>query len=289
MNRARFLACLLSLSSTISLSMEELAQPLSSESFARIRCSTDGKTTYVTGEGEIFLQKLGKSERVFGFKGVNIASCFQANGMWWLSSREVFLYLDPDTSEIINEWTHPTTGEVLPVVHVANRLVQFPLFPAEADVSEDILSIRTSFVTQKANPLDSAEFGIFRQTEDYSSIEAFTLVSSVQQLATENPSIAHQGSWSRSGPAAPWMKLDKDTRLFYSTNMKKVDDLGQSSPELFKYLKKNLPEYLNPPRCLLANPNVSSWTYFADNFDAYRAGKTFPYPEDFSGEVCREN
>ena len=37
-----------------------------------------------------------------------------------LISREVMLYLDPDTGEVLRTWDNPYTGETVDVIHVAN-------------------------------------------------------------------------------------------------------------------------------------------------------------------------
>lgn len=55
---------------------------------------------------------------------------------WRLVSREILLYLDPKTGEVVRSWKNPWTGETVPVLHVANDPVnQRPSFVTNPDGS----------------------------------------------------------------------------------------------------------------------------------------------------------
>lgn len=59
-------------------------------------------------------------------------------------------------------------------------------------------------------------------------------------------------------------------------------------PELIRsqIASADLGVYLDAPRCVVKNQsNVSSWTYFKDNFEAYARGLPFPRPEPASRAV----
>ena len=101
-------------------------QTLGALELVRTRCSTDGSNVYTQWQGSVYaFVPQERQRKLFNIIGMNVARCLQdRQGQWFLTSRELTFYLDPQTNEILNYWQNPWTEEVVPVVHVANNPVQ---------------------------------------------------------------------------------------------------------------------------------------------------------------------
>ena len=93
----------------------------------KFTCSlNEGETTYGMWQGSFYARIEGEQDKeLFKVMGVNVRQCKnlqdEKRGPGFRSvSREIMLYLDPETGEVLDTWTNPYTGEELKVVHVAN-------------------------------------------------------------------------------------------------------------------------------------------------------------------------
>ncbi len=110
---------------------------------AKLTCGTteQGVTRYGMWEGRLYSRVPGERDRVvFDVIGINTRQCARVTdpqrGPGFRSvSREIMVYLDPKTDEIIDTWKNPWTGETVDVVHVANDPVNMraPTFATGAD------------------------------------------------------------------------------------------------------------------------------------------------------------
>jgi hypothetical protein len=60
------------------------------------------------------------SRHLFEFEGFNIGRMKRVDGGWRLLTRELAVYKDPKTHEILEHWKNPLTDELCEVVHVLN-------------------------------------------------------------------------------------------------------------------------------------------------------------------------
>ena len=71
----------------------------------------------------------------FRVVGMNVRQCVTLDDPekgegYRMVSREIMLYLDPQSGEILRDWENPWTGEMVKVLHVANDPVNGrPAFP----------------------------------------------------------------------------------------------------------------------------------------------------------------
>ena len=80
----------------------------------KIQCSTeDGEVSTYGWEGKVFSRVQGERDRLlFQVEGMNIRQCGPLEGEedgpgFRLITREVLLYLDPQTSEVLKTWENP--------------------------------------------------------------------------------------------------------------------------------------------------------------------------------------
>ena len=269
--------------------------PVSAQDFMKIRCNTLGETATTTWHGHVTTTGIGyeKPQTLFKIAGFNVARCLADDtGNWIVTSREMTFYLDPTTSEILRQWKNPWTGDTVPVVHIANALVQQRI-PASmqlnAESSGDTSILRIDVPLSYPNPLSGdSRFTDYSPEATYKAHESFSYVLSrndVRQLSAIDSVAQVQVSWTRVSPWIPWMKMKGAAgQLVFNAIVKKLKK-DEPLPEFFteEIQRSGTQLYLDAPRCIVKNkPNVSSWTYFKDNFEKYAMNAIFPLPEPAS-------
>lgn len=266
-------------------------QEIDVKGFVKVRCATDARQTFLTWTGTIYsFVPNEQRKRLFKILGMSAGRCIpNEDGSWEFTSRELTYYLDPDTSEILRTWENPWTGERLPVVHVANNLVQGHLkgcYPAE--VKGDITTLVFNLFPSYPNPLSDEKFMDYSPNSNYQAAELFKFTVPTEELF--NPDITSVSrliiSWDRIGPWLPWMKMgNKVGHLIYSAWGSKVESFTELPQLLQDEINTRVPLYKNAPQSPSAQEDVTSWTYFKQHFEAYLAGEVFPVPETEEG--CR--
>ena len=110
----------------------------------RLQCGeADGEPAVYYWSGHAYSRVRGERDRhLFNLEGMNIRQCVSVTdperGTGYRQvSREIMLYTDPETGEVLREWENPWTGETNTVMHVANDPVNMraPNFPVTRDGS----------------------------------------------------------------------------------------------------------------------------------------------------------
>ncbi|RLA27476.1 MAG: hypothetical protein DRR11_18180, partial [Gammaproteobacteria bacterium] len=103
------------------------------QAFRRIQCSVeDGKAALYGWTGKAYSRVPGEPDRLlFTVDGMNIRQCGTVNDPdkgtgFRLVSKEILLYRDPVTGEVLDTWQNPWTDETVQVLHVANDPVNQP-------------------------------------------------------------------------------------------------------------------------------------------------------------------
>ena len=276
---------------TISPALETLGVP----ELVRTRCATDGTNVYTEWSGSVYaFVPQQQQQKLFNIIGMNVARCQQSQqGQWFLTSRELTFYLDPQTNQVLDRWKNPCTGEVVPVVHVANNPVQ-NTFEGESPVQVTGKTVIFSLDIPLTYPNVLANDPKFRDYSPqplYQAGEFFKFTVPVREVI--NPALATApdvtGSWMRIGPWLPWMKMkDQPGQLVYSATIRKLLHFEELSPFFQQEITSRLPVYKEAPHCFLAVKNQTSWTYFQQNFAAYLEGAQFPLPEQQTDPPCRQ-
>ena len=257
----------------------------SATQFVKTRCSTDGTPTFLVWSGYLYSFVPDEPKRkLFKIVGMNVARCIdQGNGVWDFTSREINLYLDSETGEIQRHWQNPWTGEMLPIVHVANSPIQGTFrhnIPAEVD--GDTTTFIFDLFAQYPNPLaDDPKFAEYCDRPIYNAVELFKLAVPTADLEDSKTTTVSKLvlSWNRVGPWLPWMKMkQRSGHLIYSASGKKVKDFSDLPPILKKEIETRVPFYKDAPAQKIEGEEMTSWSYFKQHFDAYLQGATFPIP-----------
>jgi Protein of unknown function (DUF1838) len=262
-------------------------QELDAQCWVKTRSSLEpSESTFLTWQGKIYSFIPGEKRKLlFKMLGVSVSRCIPIEaGSWDFTSRELTYYLHPETEEVLQKWENPWTGEIVPVLHVANNPVQGHFkgkFPAqvEGDSTTFVFDIFPTY----PNPLaEDPKFSEYSPDETYQAAELFKLtVPTADLFNLELTSVSQlRLSWDRIGQWLPWMKMsDRSGNLIYSASGSKVAGLTQLPQLLQDEINHRVPLYKQAPKEFIDGEDMTSWLYFQKHFDAYLAGEVFPLPQ----------
>ena len=258
-------------------------------------CGTtmQGKTRYGIFEGRAYSRVPGEKDRhLFNLLGINVRHCSTHNddtrGNGYRSvSREIMVYLDKDTGEMLDSWMNPWTGKEIQVVHVANDPVNARAIRWERDENGDATAssvlrrygdmVATSFEVPLfyPNPLG----GDYQQYVGgtYHAMEIFNTFYYANQAL--DSSIAEIGdsrlSWSRVAQWLPWLEMGSRPGLmiFNATGFSTFDKT-QIPGKLIGILDTHYPLYWTPPPLDDKRSNETSWTVFKKDLGEMNEGET---------------
>ncbi|KAG6867884.1 hypothetical protein C0993_009815 [Termitomyces sp. T159_Od127] len=287
---------------------------LDATDFVRIRASTDeSKSTVVEWQGQVLSYLPGERPQVtFKVKGMSVTRARKLeNGSYDLMTREIQLYLDPLTEEVLHVWHNPWSDQKvigitliisvelaftsMLVVHVANNPVYQNLpatstFEARAQPGGSY-TCRITIPLAYPNPLNSAadqgppKYHYAGPQALYSAIESFSFSFPAAELDSSVQSIpSMQVFWTRTSPLLPFMATPAtNVMLLTVANGAKVEGGWEKlDPVLRNMIETKLPAYKDAPTTRdRPGGGVSSWSYFArpEVLQAYKEGATFPLPD----------
>jgi hypothetical protein len=244
----------------------------------RIQCSeVDGEPAIYYWQGYAYSRVSGEPDKtLFRVEGMNIRACgplanAKSPADFRLVSREILLYEDPVTGEVLREWPNPWTGKKVTVVHVANDPVNNNFSIVGRDGKPLVLGfasigsqwwLTTTAPLFYTNPLG----GDFQQYVGgtYHATEMFNFFGDNADLTRKKqPSAPARIAWQRMSKWLPWMEMgDRDGLFYTNTAGRKVDRWEDLSPTMRAEIERNYPAYRQPPPLDDQRPNETSWTYF---------------------------
>jgi hypothetical protein len=255
----------------------------------RTQCGeADGKPAVYYWSGSVYSRVEGERDRLlFKGEGMNVRQCVAVTdpkrGKGYRQvSREIMLYLDPVTGEVLRQWKNPWTGETVEVMHIANDPVNGrPQFPIGADGKPYTISMKRMGPWVQM-PLEVPLFytnvlaGDYQEYvgNDYHAMEIFDFAARADELLdTSKPTAYPSVSWVRISNWMPWMKMRSRQGIMVfnamGTKLKSYDELP---PVLKQEIAANYPAYTAPPPGGDARPNETTWTVFKKMVDAKKKG-----------------
>lgn len=246
-------------------------------------CGTteQGKVRYGIFEGRAYSRVPGEKDRhLFNLLGINVRHCSthsdKTRGDGYRSvSREIMVYLDKDTGEMIDTWPNPWTGTDIEVIHVANDPVNARAIRWERDAEGKATGemtlrrygdlVATSFEVPLfyPNPLGGDYQEYVGGT--YHAMEIFnTFYDADRALDSDASDIGMSRlSWSRVAQWLPWLEMGSrpGIMIFNATGFSTFDK-SQIPGRLVRILDEHYPLYRTPPPLDDARPNETSWTVF---------------------------
>lgn len=258
----------------------------------KLACNAkDGVPTVFWWKGSAMSRVPGEQDRVlFHVQGMNIRQCVSHSdpqrGPGYRSvSREVMIYLDPTTGEVLKKWKNPWTGKEVDVIHVQNDPVNMrhPTYARAEDGTPrkfDGLVIKGKVITSGEAPLfypnplaGEPEFQPY-VGGTYHAMEMINFYADAKQVFdTKVDDVTDLTiSWARVSQWLPWMEMgDRVGLMFFTTVGKKVAGIDDLSEPLRSEIRNTYPLYQAPPPVDDARPNETTWTFVKKQLDARRA------------------
>lgn len=254
-----------------------------------IQCSTvDGEAVRYMWQGMMYMRRQGEPDRrLFKVTGTNVRQCSALDGGkkgtgYRMTSREIMLYQDPKTGEVLDMWENPVTGESVKVIHVINDPVNGrPSFPFDdegkpaarwyGDDQDGRWFLNVTVPLFYHNEL-SGEYqpyvgGVYHNTEMFNF--SGDLADFDKRGATTVPATV---GWVRMGQYLPWMRMQGREGLLYvhAYGLKLLGGFDDLPPVLKDFITNEQPKYKVPPPADDARPNETSWTYFKKQVEGGR-------------------
>ncbi len=250
----------------------------------KIQCSTiDGKVEIYGWHGSAYSRVPGERDRLlFRVEGMNIRQCGPlsddpADPGFKLVSREILLYLDPQTGEVLRQWRNPWTGKTVEVIHVSNDPVNQRLGRTGRNGQPFVLPFSAQggrwWLTNTVplfypNPLG----GDYQDYVggSYHATEMFNFFGDLAALKNpEIDSVPAFVGWVRLSPWLPWMEMgDRVGLIYFHTAGRKLDSFAELSESMRAEIDRYYPAYREPPPLDDERPNETSWTFFKKVLDA---------------------
>lgn len=254
-------------------------QPADAMTIARkIQCSTvDAEPVTYSWFGHLYVRKQGeRDKKLFAIEGMNVRQCTAASDEkrgdgYKLVSREIMLYKDPETGEVLSTWDNPWTGETVEVLHVANDPVNFAQYEIGRDGRPSTFAGEIEGSTWRQtntvplfypNPLASKyqkQIG-----GSYHATEMFNFFGNTADLldAEGNTAEVHVG-WVRMSTWLPWMNMQgREGLLYVHASGKKLESWEDLSETMKAEIYRHYPDYVAPPPVDDDRRNETSWIYY---------------------------
>lgn len=239
----------------------------------------DGVSVTYYWAGDAFSRRQGEADKLlFRAEGMNIRQCLTVTDPvrgtgYKMVSRELLIYRDARTGEVLKKWTNPWSNETVDVLHVANDPVNSTSYPKGRDgqparwsglIIGDQWMTNTTVPLFYSNPLAGsyqAEVG-----GTYHATEMFNFSGDLPSLLDPRITTAPARiAWVRISDWLPWMKMGgREGSIYFNTNGRKLESFDQIPAPMRAEIAANYPAYVAPPPLDDTRPNETSWTYFKE-------------------------
>ncbi len=245
--------------------------------FAKVRGSLakDEEVIYYAN-GKIYGVVNGERDKhLMDYEMYNIARLNKVEeNHYQLLTREVLLYINKESGEVLETFDNPYNEKSVKVFHVWNDPVN-QNFMLEGKygkwgvnhnkLGKDMICMNADVLLIYPSPLTTKEYPENSQSDMYEAGELFQFFVSEEEL--NDPTVSSTEctiSWTRIGPWLPWMEMGQrpGMLLYQGAGYKLLEkDYNQMPKVLTEYVLKTKPEYRHAPT-EFTSPNETSWTYY---------------------------
>jgi hypothetical protein len=262
----------------------------------KTNCSVeDGKTAVYWWRGKVYSRVEGERDRhLFNVQGFNLRTCQSFNdpkrGPGYRSvSREMLIYFDKDTNQVLRKWRNPWTNEEVEALHVANDPVNMrePTYAYDKDgkptaTAAQVGAIKDGKALQGGgaarlfykNPLG----GEYQENVGgwYHAMEFLTSESAASDLLDADAAEIRDRviTWVRVSKWLPWMRMgDRPGIVIFHTAGLRLDSWDEMPEEVKAEVKQNWPVFQTAPPKDDPRPSMTSWDQFKRWADEKKAKK----------------
>ena len=277
----RFLQCFI-LSACVLPTYAEQLDPNKASDAVKIAmksyCSTvDGEMTTFWWEGKAFSRRQGERDKhLFNVEGMNTRACVSDDHVsrgqgFRLVSKEILLYRDPKTNEVLDSWQNPWTDETVRVLHVVNDPVNMAVYEKgrsgkpfrwSGRISEGKWRLNITVPLFYPNPLGGKYQSEVGGT--YHATEMFNFLGDAKELLDPKTTTAfsHVG-WVRISDWFPWMNMGgREGQLYMHTAGLRLSSWDAMPETMKSEIVNYYPSYRKPPPLDDQRKNVTSWEYY---------------------------
>lgn len=261
--------------------------------WAKMQCNLEaGKPVLWWWHGKMYSRREGEKDlALFNVQGMNVRQCdfrvddVRGPGIRW-TSREILLFLDPQTNEVLQTWDNPFTGETVDVIHVFNDPVNTRGHIWARDEQGEPggigmdLKVFDNMILDGGgaarlfynNPLAGDYQKYIGGT--YHAMELGAFSANVDQgLSAETTTIDDvMLSWGRISKWLPWMKMGgREGVVVFNTAGMRLHEYSELPEVVRDEIETNYPIYSEPPPIDDERPNETSWVVFKRIIDQDRA------------------
>jgi hypothetical protein len=247
------------------------------EAFVKTVGDLSGDEVVLYAQSTVYAFVPGQRGRpLFNLEVIGVKRYEPIEGGWQRVQREIALYTDLETGEVLRHWDNPWIQRDVRVIPVLNDPVNRRHVVdgqgggwgvSYMEVGDDIMFYR-EIPLRYPNPLPPAEFPLHSTGDFYEAMELFNHF--VRRSDLENPALTSAPStvsWSRVGPWLPWMEMgNRPGWLVYHGRGVKLGDVEALPPPILEFIRREHPKYLSAPEAW-SEPSETSWTFYRKLLD----------------------
>ncbi|MFO8144129.1 MAG: DUF1838 family protein [Candidatus Syntrophosphaera sp.] len=248
------------------------------DDYIRVRADLAGEDTVFHWEGTIYSFIPGEKRReLFAVEGYNIVRAELKGNGYNLLEKEVALFLDHRTHNVLDSWQNLITNRQVDVVHVFNdpsnldlgfteeMTPLLPLILPSSDLGDRIVYYADAF-PYYANPLPRREFPLNSQSDIFQAAE-FTQYT-VDEEDLGNPDLSSVPAiltFTKIQPWLPFMEMGNTPgNVIWSCRGRKLEGGFDALPQDMKErVLATDPGFAHAPR-VWTEPNETLWTDFRE-------------------------
>ncbi|HMO38533.1 MAG TPA: DUF1838 family protein [Saprospiraceae bacterium] len=246
--------------------------------FVKMRASLKaGEETVYYWKGIIYSYIPGeRGLPLFELEAYNVARIVPVEGGYQMLTREVALYKDLKTGEILEKWYNPFIQDTVNVVHVWNDPVnqQYLLKGRFGDwgvpwmrMGDGRIAMYSDIFLLYPSPLKREAFPENSRSDLYQASELFQFFINEADLNDASKQhVYSEVGWTRISDFLPWMRMgDRPGHLIYHCRgYKLMDGTFDALPAQVKaYVREHQPQFMHAPDTF-ESPNMTSWRYFLE-------------------------
>lgn len=238
----------------------------------------DGKDAvfYIKGSAYSYIQG-ERPQKLFDIEGYNIRRLIETpeRDGYFVATREIVYYKDPQTGEILDRWQNPFTNQTNEVFHILNDPVNFRYRLKDGKYISVSVDGKREFGEQK-QPDEWNDYYVWHadvfpfyklpeMDKNYTAGELFDFYVPTNEIYKKDaPKVMI--SWSRMSPWLPWMKMDgREGAMVFHARSVRMESWLFLPDKLKNTIRERHPLYMTAPSTVDPNEaNDTSWTVYYD-------------------------